>query len=203
MGAGTDPALPEIEQAYAEGSLVVVVGPALAREAGFPSADGILGLLLDRARKSKPSEEEALGELAELVEARRVPEAFSAAKRLLGAPLYGDVIEKALGDGERAVPPLGRAVAALAPLLWALAEPALASDRGPERRWQVIAGARGRGARRGGEGVGARGACEVAAGCAPAGVRSAAEPGPRGAGGAGGGRGRGARSGGGRVPAVR
>jgi hypothetical protein len=119
MGVDNDPALREIEEAYTGGRLVLVVGPALPAAAGLSSHGEVLKLLLDRARKSKAWEEAALGELAALVEKEKLPEAFSAAKGLLG-PVYGDVIEKALGGGERPVPPLGRAVAALEPKLSAV-----------------------------------------------------------------------------------
>src|SRR5947209_8154160 len=79
-----DPALQEIGEAYAQGNLVVVAGPAVPKAAGFPAAREILGLLLERAGKSKPSEKKALAELEALIAASRTPEAFSAAKRLLG-----------------------------------------------------------------------------------------------------------------------
>ena len=111
--SGRDLALHEVERAYAAGNLVLVMGAALPTAAGLPSQREILALMLQRARHSKVSEEEALSELAELIDQQSFPEAFSAAKRLLG-PVYGDVIERALGEQERAPPPLALAVAALA-----------------------------------------------------------------------------------------
>jgi hypothetical protein len=116
---GDEPGLREIEHAATEGNLVLVVGPALPREAGLPSLPDLLGILVARARKSKPREKARIAELEKLIEARRIAEAFSAAKQLLG-PVYGDMIEKELGDGERVLPPLARAVAVLAPRLSAM-----------------------------------------------------------------------------------
>src|SRR5690349_4486341 len=90
---GIDPRWTEVAAAFAAGDLVVVVGPACPTAAGFPLHESVLAALLDRARKSKPWEESALAELTRFIADHRVPEAFGAAKRLLGH-VYGDEIAR-------------------------------------------------------------------------------------------------------------
>src|SRR6185437_12194668 len=92
---------------------------AVSEAAGLPSLDAVLGRLVERAKMRRPDAVQAIDELCALAAEPRLPEAFSAARLLLG-PEYQGEIEKALGGSAPPIPAVVEAIAALAPKLSAV-----------------------------------------------------------------------------------
>ncbi len=120
-GVSIDPALEELRKTYREGDVMLFAGAGVSAAAGLPSRERLVDLLHTRAREQRRASAEALAEIAGLQAAGKFIDALSAAKSAVGAPDFGEVVERALDDRRvLEVPEIGHAIAALGPKLRAV-----------------------------------------------------------------------------------
>jgi len=130
------PDLDALRQRYLAGRLVVFAGAGVAQAGGLPSWPALIRHVLDYARADRPALETAriLARAADWLVRGDLILALSEAQRAMTSAAYGQAVSRALDDGRVAeVPPLARAIAALAPRLHGVVTTNL--DRFLERAW--------------------------------------------------------------------
>jgi hypothetical protein len=135
-----DPLLDELRDAYRGGELVLFVGPGLTIAAGLPDEAALARQAVARLR-GRGAPDDQVAEIEELLARRGPRAALLAAREALGAADFDGMIEKALDLGDRPLPPLALAIAALLPGLRAVLGVGLdrTLDRALAGAWDVLA----------------------------------------------------------------
>jgi tetratricopeptide (TPR) repeat protein len=138
-----DPAYDEIDEAYRDHKLVLVVGAALSTSAGLPSPQRLVDLVAAYAR-TRNVDEDKLAEIADFISKEQLIGALSAGKECLGYTEFCAFIERNLDEGlleGDVLPPLALAIAALRPKLRGVITTNLGRllDRAFQGAWQDFA----------------------------------------------------------------
>jgi hypothetical protein len=106
--------------AYLAGRLVVCCGAGVAQAGGLPAWPALVGLLLAEASAAATDEDQpALARVRDAHARGDLVRALGELRRIVSSTAFGRTVARALDDGDRDVPELATAVAALAPTLHA------------------------------------------------------------------------------------
>jgi len=117
--AKLSPAFRKLMQAYQNGELIAFVGAGVSRAAGLTTWAGLVEQVIEHAQGYGVSES-TLTEVEELTKRGKLIDALTQLEHALGKPTFVGVVKDLLDDKDREIPPLGQALAALAPKLRAV-----------------------------------------------------------------------------------
>ncbi|WP_437733613.1 SIR2 family protein [Sorangium sp. So ce1335] len=115
----SDPLIEVIREAYEARSLVIFAGSGVTAAAGLPAPGALAAAMSQRAR-GRGAEPELIAEIDQLIEQRRLFDAFSALQIALGPVEFAREISVRWSDDSAPVPGIARAIAALSPRLRAV-----------------------------------------------------------------------------------
>jgi len=113
------PTFRKLAQVYQNGELIAFVGAGVSRAAGLPTWFGLVEQVREEALDNGVSPS-TLAEVDELRNSGKLIAALTELSHALGTPVFVGIVKELLNDKGREVPPLGQALAALAPKLRAV-----------------------------------------------------------------------------------